>query len=106
MVLTVVSGNTETTLKPHVDYCRVFGTVYFEKKKEMAEYSVFVTSTEAFADVIVYLEENQLMADDSGLWHITTDREFADHIIYIEKEESFADFVIFYTKNQAYATCN
>lgn len=94
------------TLKPNVDYCRIFGAIYFEKNKELAEYTVFVTTTEGFADVVVYKEDNHMMADDSGLWYITEEKGFADHILYLEKEQGAADFSIFYTDVQAFATCN
>ena len=93
-------------IKPQVDYCRVFGAIYFEKTKALADYSVFVTTTEGFADVVVYEEENHMMADDSGLWYITEERGFADYILYLEKEQGLADFSIFYTDVQAFATCN
>lgn len=106
MVLTVISGNTGITMKPQIDPCRVFGVVYFEQRKEMADFSVFITTTEAFADVVVFEEDNQLMADDSGLWYVTKERAFADYVIYLEEDENLADFNIFYTDIQAYATCN
>lgn len=106
LLLILMPVKSGINIKPQVDYCRVFGAIYFEKNKELADYSVYVTTTEGFADVVVFEEENHMMADDSGLWYITQERGFADHILYLEKEQGLADFSIFYTDVQAFATCN
>jgi hypothetical protein len=53
----------------------------------------------------VFLEDNALYADGSGIWYFTKDRNQARYRIYLEKTRSFADFSIAYTTARSFAGC-
>ena len=56
--------------------------------------------------MVVFEEENELMADRPGLWYYTKNREFAIFIIYFVDRKSDADFTVYYTDIPDYAGCN
>ena len=105
-VFAITSARSGVMKKPNANHCQIFGTIYIETNKEMADYSVYVTDSEPFADLVVYKQDNQLMADDVGLWYITDQRGFAEYTIYLEEDQNLADFIIFYTDLESFATCN
>ena len=85
--------------------CEVFGQIFLTENPQRSNYSIFITDSEAFADVVVFEEENALMADRAGIWHFTSNEGLADFILYVVKEESDADFSVFYTDVPDFAGC-
>ena len=98
---------TGATIKrvPQFDPCQIYGSVYFESSKSLAQYSVFIEDSEGFADVIVFPQEDAIYADRIGNWHITDQRAFADFILYAESTKNFADFSVYYTDIESFAGC-
>ncbi|MFC7666136.1 hypothetical protein ACFQT0_00810 [Hymenobacter humi] len=51
--------------------CKIYGSVYLETDPSRRSYcfgTVYVEPEEAFADLIVFKENNKLFADKAGLW--------------------------------------
>ncbi|MEY3417246.1 MAG: hypothetical protein RL060_1358 [Bacteroidota bacterium] len=90
----------------NIDPCKIDGAVYIEKNRVDATYRVFVEESQAFANLIVYKQDNKLYADQPGNWYFTPSKGFADFSIYIETNKAFADFSIYYTKTESFAGCN
>lgn len=90
------------------DYCHVYGAVYLERDpryKNTASAIVFLNEEEAFANLVVYRENNKLFADGPGIWFITPHKAFANHILYVTDQRYQADFTVFYTDVRSSATC-
>jgi len=88
--------------------CELFGSVYLTsdpKQRNLARYHVYIEPEEAYADLLVFKENNKLFADGPGLWFITSGRNFADHIFFITTNRAFADFTIHYTSKRTFAGC-
>ncbi len=101
---TPVSVGKATTPK-RINPCKIFGTVYIEKQRSYADFSIYLEENESFADLPVFLEDNALYADQSGVWFITTNPNQAQYHVYLEKTKSFADFSVFYTNTRSFAGC-
>ncbi len=95
--------NKEKILLP--DPCGIYGSVYIEEIKRRADYVIYEESSEAFADVNIFQEDNKLLADNGGIWYFTDKREFADFTVYFDDERSNVDFSIYYTDHVTYAGC-
>ena len=67
--------------------------------------TVYVEPEEAFADVLIFKENNKLFADKTGLWYDAPARDFADYILYVTPDRNRADFSIHYTKIRSFAGC-
>lgn len=90
------------------DYCHVYGAVYLERDpryKNTASAIVFLNEDEAFANMLVYRENNKLFADGPGIWYITPHKAFANHILFVTEQRNQADFTVFYTDVRSSATC-
>ncbi|MDX5436421.1 MAG: DUF6150 family protein [Pontibacter sp.] len=90
------------------DYCKIYGAVYLErdpKYKNTAAYTVFLNEEEAFANMIVYRENNKLFADATAIWYLTPNKAFADHILYVTDNRNFADFSVHFTNVRSFAAC-
>ena len=90
------------------DICKVYGAVYLErdpKYKNTATYTVYLNEEEAFANMIVYRENNKLFADGTAIWYLTPNKAFADHILYVTDNRNFADFSVHFTNVRSFATC-
>jgi hypothetical protein len=90
------------------NFCKVYGAVYLErdpKYKNTASYTVYLDEEEAFANMVVYRENNKLFADGTAIWYLTPKKAFADHIIYVTENRNFADFTVHYTDVRSFATC-
>ena len=88
------------------DPCKVYGVVYIEESKTMADFLVYEEESEVFADVIIFEESNRLFADRAGIWHFTKQRDFADFTVYFTPRRKDADFSVAYTKTESFAGCN
>ncbi|MBF9142432.1 hypothetical protein [Hymenobacter properus] len=88
--------------------CKIFGSVYLETDPARRSYcygTVYVEPEEAFADVLVFKENNKLFADKAGLWADAPARDFADYVLLVVKDRSRADFSIHYTTVRSFAGC-
>ncbi|MFD2718696.1 hypothetical protein ACFST9_08210 [Hymenobacter monticola] len=88
--------------------CKIFGSVYLETDPARRSYcygTVYVEPEEAFADVLVFRENNKLFADKPGLWADAPARDFADYVLLVVKDRSRADFSIHYTTVRSFAGC-
>ncbi len=88
--------------------CKIYGSVYLETDPSRRSYcygTVYVEPEEAFADVLVFKEDNKLFADKAGLWADAPARDFADYVLLVTTDRSRADFAIHYTKVRSFAGC-
>lgn len=91
-----------------VDPCRIYGSVYLETDPSRRSYcfgSVYVEPEEAFANVLVFKEDNKLFADKAGLWAEAPARNFADYVLFVTPDRNRADFSIHYTTMRSFAGC-
>ena len=102
---------SEITINPlsrDPEFCSLYGSVFLTsdpKYKRMARYVVYLEPDEAFANLIVFKEENKLFADKPGLWYPAPAHDFADYILFITPNRAFADFSVFYTTSRSFAGC-
>ncbi|RDV14066.1 hypothetical protein DXT99_15975 [Pontibacter diazotrophicus] len=90
------------------DYCDIYGAVYLERDpryKNDASKIVYLNEEEAFANLVVYRENNKLFADGTGIWFITPSKAFANHILYVTEQRHQADFTVYFTDMRSSATC-
>ncbi len=90
------------------EYCSIYGSVYLTadpKYKSLARYVVYIEPEEAFANLLVFKEENKLFADKPGFWYPAPAHDFADYILLVTTNRAFADFSIHYTKSRSFAGC-
>ena len=90
------------------NYCDIYGAVYLERDpryKNTASRIVFLNEDEAFANMVVYRENNKLFADGRGIWFITPNKAFADHILFVTDQRLQADFTVYFTDVRSSATC-
>lgn len=88
--------------------CRIYGSVYLERDPRRRGFcfgAVYEEPEDAFADVLVFKEDNKLFADKTGLWYITEARDFADYVLFVSPDRGLADFSIHYTKVRSFAGC-
>ncbi|HEX8329970.1 MAG TPA: hypothetical protein VF629_20705 [Hymenobacter sp.] len=88
--------------------CKIFGSVYLETDPSRRSYcfgTVYIEPEEAFANLIVFKEDNKLFADRAGLWADAPARDFADYVLFVTTDRSRADFAIHYTKVRSFAGC-
>jgi hypothetical protein len=100
----VVAAAPAGSLEP----CRIYGAIYLERDPNRRGFcfgAVYEEPEEAFADVLVFPENNKLFADKAGLWYFTEARDFADYVLFVSKDRSVADFSIHYTKVRSFAGC-
>lgn len=88
-----------------VEPCKIFGSVFVEKNRPLADYRVYIEPTEGMADLTVFKAVNKLFADKTGLWHITDTKAQADFVIFIESNRGSADFSVYYTETESFAGC-
>jgi len=91
-----------------IDFCRIYGSVYFERdprRQSGSHFTIFEETEEAFANLVVYKEDNKLFADQPGLWYETKNRDFADYIIFISPNRNKADFGVHFTTIRSFAGC-
>lgn len=88
--------------------CRIYGSVYLERDPRRRGFcfgAVYEEPEEAFADVLVFTENNKLFADKAGLWYLTEARDFADYVLFVSDNRSLADFSMHFTKVRSFAGC-
>lgn len=89
-----------------MDYCSLRGTVYIATERGQSDFSAYLEESEAFADFLVFEEENRLYATEEGVWFYVENRGIADFSIYLTKSKGEADFVFAYTDSPTFAGCN
>lgn len=91
------------------DVCRIYGRVYLDKGQPrdigIPYFVVYQEKNDAFADLVVFKEDNRLFADGPGLWYVTEERGLADFILYVTDRRGFADFTFQYTDARSFAGC-
>jgi len=103
-----IPKETITKITREPDFCRIYGSVFLTsdpKYKSLARYVVYLETEEAFANLVVFKEENKLFADKPGLWYPAPAHDFADHVLFVTTNRAFADFSVFYTKSRSFAGC-
>ncbi|RMG55432.1 MAG: hypothetical protein D6722_27780 [Bacteroidetes bacterium] len=90
---------------PQPDYCELSGAVYVVQTAAFADYRVFVYDVEGLADMVIFKENAEFLAQAPGHWFFTDVQAFADFTIYLEQTESFADFGIAFTPFSTAAGC-
>ena len=88
------------------DVCQLYGVVHVTENPNQANFRVYLEDSEAFADLVVFQEENRLMADEPGIWYQSDTPAFANFSVYFERSRGLADFTIFYTDILSFAGCN
>ena len=88
------------------DPCSIFGSIYVTNDVRKANYRVYVEDSELNSDLVVFKEDNKLMANKEGLWYETGNIGFAQYAIYYEGTEAHADFSVYFTEVPAFAGCN
>ncbi|WP_347157839.1 DUF6150 family protein [Pontibacter chitinilyticus] len=104
----VIPAAAPATTTVAAGYCNIYGAVYLErdpKYKSDAEYTVFLDEDEAYANMIVYRENNKLFADATAVWYLTPTKAFADHVLYVTDNRNLADFTVHYTLTRSFAQC-
>jgi hypothetical protein len=98
-------GVNGVTYAQGFDTCQLYGVVYVTKNPSEANFKIVVEESEAFADLVVFQEQNRLMADEPGIWYMVDSPGFANFSVYIESNRGLADFSIFYTEILSFAGC-
>jgi hypothetical protein len=91
-----------------IDPCQIYGSIYLETDPSRRSYcfaTVYLEPEEAFADLMVYKEDNKLFADKAGFWSPASTRDFADYVLYVTDKRALADFYIHYTDSRSFAGC-
>ena len=104
LTLLPAKASAVSSLEP----CKIFGSVYLETDPARRSYcfgTVYVEPQEAFADLLVFKEDNKLFADKTGLWADAPARDFADYVLFVTPDRSKADFSIHYTMVRSFAGC-
>jgi hypothetical protein len=107
----ISAGNTFLPAKPIVsapDFCRIYGSVYLErdpKRQAGTQFTIYEEAEEAFANLVVYKEDNKLFADAPGLWYEAPNRDFADYVVFVSTNRNLADFGVYFTKTRSFAGC-
>lgn len=86
-------------------FCKLSGSIYKAPTKQGTDYWVYIEESEAFADMLIFEEENKLYADEPGVWFFVENKGLADYVIYFTKDKSEADFTIYYTDTPTFAGC-
>ncbi|RZK17209.1 MAG: hypothetical protein EOO56_18415 [Hymenobacter sp.] len=91
-----------------IEPCKIYGSVYLETDPRLRSScfaTVYIEPEEAFADILVYQENNKLFADKAGLWYPAENRGFADYALFVTTDRNLAEFSIHYTKVRSFAGC-
>ena len=98
-------GGITSVKAQKMDICNVYGSVYITKDARQADFVVYEEESEAFADLVIFLEDNKLYADEKGIWFFAKAMDFADFVIYKTDDKDLADFSIHYIDTRAFAGC-
>ena len=105
LVLPLLLLGSAATAQSRTEFCDVYGAVYLEKDRRLANVVVYVEESEAFAQLSVFRTDNVLFADRSGLWHVVDHPQLARYRVYVVDNRAFADFTVFFTDVESFAGC-
>jgi len=105
-ILTLTGVGGSVVYGQGFDVCQLYGVVYVTEHPNEANFRIFIEDSEAFADLVVFPEDNRLMADEPGIWYMSDTPVFANFSVYFERSRGLADFSIFYTDVLSFAGCN
>ena len=91
-----------------IEPCKIYGSIYLETDPRLRNNcfaTVYIEPEEAYADVLIYQENNKLFADKAGLWYPADNRQFADYNLFVTPDRNLAEFSIHYTKVRSFAGC-
>ncbi len=91
--------------KVQPNYCEVYGTIYETDKIYEADFKVYEEGSEAFANIIVFEEDNSLYANKQGHWTFIDNRDLADFVVYFTDESRDAEFSVYFTSFESFAGC-
>ena len=107
--LLALSPATGSPARPaDVEPCKIYGAIYLEtnpNRRNSCFATVYVEPDEAFADVLVYRENNRLFADQAGLWYPAENPQFADYSLFVTTDRNLAEFSVHYIKVRSFAGC-
>ncbi|GJM29313.1 MAG: hypothetical protein DHS20C17_19480 [Cyclobacteriaceae bacterium] len=98
-------GVSDMVFAQGFDTCQLYGVVYVTENPREANFKIYIEESEAFADLVVFQEQNRLMADEPGIWYMADSPAFANFSVYIESNRGLADFAIYYTDILSFAGC-
>jgi len=98
--------STPPTNQQPRNICDIYGTAFEEKNVFAATYRVYLEEDEYSADLVVFQETNELMADETGLWYFTKNRAFAQFSVCFVEDRNMADFTVYFTDVDVEARCN
>lgn len=90
---------------PAVNYCNLYGRIYLSEQQQGTYLSVYFEEYENMGDLEVFVWENALMADHSGMWCFVEDPYQADYILYKEENRQRADLRVHLTDIESLAGC-
>ena len=106
LFLSFLPESEKKQINDQITFCDVYGTSFEVKNVFEATYRVYLEEDEYSADLIVFKETNELMADKTGLWFFTKNKAFAEFTICYVEDRNMADFTIYYTDVDVEARCN
>ena len=92
--------------EPQIDFCEVYGAIYVAEYPERADYLVYEESSEAFARMIIFEENSEIMADRKGKWYFTDNPDFARFRVYFTERRGAADFSVYFTDFESLSGCS
>ena len=101
----LLTANVEES-RVQAPYCDIYGVMYEVDDRRKADFIVYEETTESFADVIVFDQDNKLYANAPGHWHFVNKPEFARYRLYFTKNRDAAHFTVFFTEFESFAGCN
>lgn len=104
IILSLFFINTEAT-DSQQRFCSLHGSVFITKDRSRADFIVYKDS-EAFADFLVFEEENRLYATEDGIWYFVENRGIADFSVYFTESKGEAHFTMAYTDSPTFAGCD
>lgn len=88
-----------------VEPCKIYGRIFVVDQKNLADYKIYEEDTEAFANLVVFKQENKFYADKNGQWYFTKDKSEADFWVFFVEQKGQSDFTIAYTPTESFAGC-
>ena len=98
--------NFNSPAERQMQFCSLKGSVYIAEERGQADFIAYLEDSEAFADFLVFEEENRLYATEEGIWFFVDNRGIADFSIYLTRSKGEADFVFAYTDSPTFAGCD
>lgn len=105
VLLSLVVCSSTIRKRVSEDYCSTYGIIYFVDKQHQADLIIKLESDESIANMLVFKEDNRLMADTDGVWYITDNPALAKYRVFITKDAQIADFTVCYIEDRAFAGC-